>query len=1150
MDAVTGSRLPGESSQSLADLIEQAVACVKAGKELPVEALAGARPEWAAVLRDLVPGLRLLGSLESSTSRDEIPSDPSLPSELSAPIVLGDYRVSREIGRGGMGVVYEAWQITLKRRVALKVLPLAAALDPKTLGRFKIEAQAAASLHHAHIVPVYQVGCENGVHFYAMQFIEGRSLAELITNLHESPANGATPNQSPLPVLRERVRVRAQHPAPDTATLALAETTHSGNKSAYFRTVAGLARDAALALHYAHQAGVVHRDIKPANLLIDSNLHIWVTDFGLARLQTEVGLTMTGDLVGTLRYMSPEQALGKGAVLDERCDVYGLGATLFELLTLRPAYPGVDRQELLRKIAFDEPPGPQRIDRSIPIELDTIVRKAMAKRAEDRYARAQDLADDLQRFLDHKPVRARRPTPWEVGGKWVRRHTAAVGALVAVLLVTILALATSLVFISFERAETVRQKSVAEEETRISKLREASLTWSNYVSEMQLLGRDWQNLSTQDLEARLNHLRPLQSQEDPRGWEWYYLWRLAHITHKSFQAHKPNMPVHWMTFSPDGTKLVTTSKDSTVRVWKAATLQPMATLTDHTDEVNRAAFSPDSKTLATTSDDGTVRLWDMETYRCKATLDCYKGEVHAVAISPDGRWLIAASRFSMPPKLWMWDLKAATLKPAWEWVPFDVGEIHSMAFLPGANGCIIGGNWLHHDESFRSGYVARLQFPFDAPHKTEYFRSTSIGPLALNKEGDRMAFVSDWGLEALSTDGFKPMPGWLCQLPTARRPTFSPDGRLVALVTGQNQLLVTEARNPQAIRAAFRLGGMRIWSTSFSPDSRKVLVGRDDGSVLIVDALGYEEDEEMLGHEPVEDFAASSDGRWLLTNTKAGAVKLWNASTLNLEQVLAQKGTNDMVAIASDGSRSAAYLGKGRVALWEKDSGWREKAIQATPITEDWTMSGWNIVSFCFLPGDRHLFVGTKTLGAFICDTKEAIYRRVSSAEINVVLAIPGNRVLFGRYGTNLQDVRNWFAYADYSLGWNRIELIPFPKERLTEPASSSGGHSSCIRDVLTRHPLGDSPFHEHNGDTSVPLGVRSARGDVAVFSSFDDSSYHIYDLARRSERFHIPPPRHLSFLKAPVFLDGGRFLFSAGATIDGQPEPYLLRAARKEEAD
>ena len=328
---------------------------------------------------------------------------------------LGDFRLVAEVGRGGMGVVYEAVQRSLDRRVALKVLPFAAAMDPTQLRRFHTEALAAAQLHHTHIVPVYSVGCERGVHYFAMQFIEGQTLAQAIAErkrMDETPTE-RYPTATAIPPARSKE---------------------------HFRRAAGLGIQAAEALDHAHKVGIVHRDIKPANLLLDVQANLWVTDFGLARLRDDTGLTITGDLVGTLRYMSPEQALARRTLIDHRTDIYSLGATLYEMMTLQPAIDGQNRQEILCKIAQEEPAPPRRLNPAIPRELETILLKAMNKEPASRYATAQDLADDLRQFLDDKPIRARRPSLWEQTFKWARRHRTAVAAGVVGLTVSVLGL--------------------------------------------------------------------------------------------------------------------------------------------------------------------------------------------------------------------------------------------------------------------------------------------------------------------------------------------------------------------------------------------------------------------------------------------------------------------------------------------------------------------------------------------------------------------------------------------------------------------------------------------------------------------------------------------------------------------------------------
>ena len=377
---------------------------------------------------------------------------------------IGDFRLLREVGRGGMGVVYEAEQISLRRRVALKVLPFAAAIDPRRLQRFKTEALTAAHVQHEKIVPVYAVGCERGVHYYAMQFIEGQSLAALIGELRRLRDEQGSPPSPAEGEQDDRAVGFAGSGSGGEATLAA--TTISRERSAdrrrYFDRAAGLGRQAALALEHAHQAGIVHRDVKPGNLLLDLRGQLWVTDFGLALVTGDAGLTITGEMLGTLRYASPEQVLARRGIVDHRSDVYSLGATLYELLTLRPPFEGRDRNALIRQIAEDDPAPPCDLDQTVPPELETIVLKALRKDPADRYGTAQELADDLRRFLDGRPILARRPTPAERLRAWSRRHPSIVGAAALALILLSAASMISTALVRREQARTLAEQRRAE----------------------------------------------------------------------------------------------------------------------------------------------------------------------------------------------------------------------------------------------------------------------------------------------------------------------------------------------------------------------------------------------------------------------------------------------------------------------------------------------------------------------------------------------------------------------------------------------------------------------------------------------------------------------------------------------------------------
>jgi eukaryotic-like serine/threonine-protein kinase len=467
-------------------LVCQISARLEAGEAIDFDRLAVEAPAHADRLRQLLPTLVAIAQI----SRDALDPTRSIglidEGETENRGTLGDFRILREVGRGGMGVVYEAEQISLARRVALKVLPFAAMLDPRQLARFRNEAQAAAQLLHQHIVPVYSVGCERGVHFYAMQFVDGQTLAQVIGELrgktplssqggtgdvsHEPagktplPGKGGVgggsrpePPQAATPGLSgsepARIDNPPQPPAADTARAALS-TLRTTSRAAYFRTVAQLGIQAAEALEHAHENGVLHRDIKPANLMLDVRGNLWITDFGLARLETDANLTATGDVLGTLRYMSPEQAAGKPASVDQRTDIYSLGATLYEVLALRPAFDGHDRRELLNKIASEEPRPLRKLDPAIPADLETIVGKAMSKDAADRYATAALLAADLRRFLENKPIAARRPSLAERGQKWTRRHPSKVLGGMLMMLVLLVGTGVALVMVARERSKT------------------------------------------------------------------------------------------------------------------------------------------------------------------------------------------------------------------------------------------------------------------------------------------------------------------------------------------------------------------------------------------------------------------------------------------------------------------------------------------------------------------------------------------------------------------------------------------------------------------------------------------------------------------------------------------------------------------------
>jgi len=448
--------LTPDQKERLTNLLDGYLSRLEKGLPPPRENLLEANPDLAGPLQAYFASLDELYDMAAGFQQPSVDTcgDDSVPAGDERR--LGDFRLLREIGRGGMGVVYEAEQISLGRRVALKVLPFAAVLDSRQIARFKHEAQAAAQLNHPNIVSVFAVGVERGVHYYAMQLIDGQPLDRALSELREKYS----------PPAQECQTTNREAAIPPFSSHHSLLTSRASGSSEYVRAVIQLGIQAAAALHAAHENGVVHRDIKPSNLLLDGNGKLWVTDFGLARRQTGANLTRTGDLVGTLRYMSPEQALGQVALVDHRTDIYSLGATLYELLTLEPAFPGDEGAVLIRHIERNEPRPMRHFQPKIPTDLQTVVLKGMAKRREDRYATAGEFADDLQRVLEGKATVARPPTLLDRTARWAQRHREIVAVAGLVVLLALLGLTVSTLLIAGEQRKTAQNFALAEKRFR------------------------------------------------------------------------------------------------------------------------------------------------------------------------------------------------------------------------------------------------------------------------------------------------------------------------------------------------------------------------------------------------------------------------------------------------------------------------------------------------------------------------------------------------------------------------------------------------------------------------------------------------------------------------------------------------------------
>lgn len=385
---------------------------------------------------------------------------------------LGEYQIQRQIGAGGMGVVYEAKQMSLNRVVALKVLPAYLCGSPNALARFQREVEAAARLRHDNIVAVHTTGAEGGNSYYAMELIDGPALSEVLTDLRHDPipelqqSADAKPRTEPLELPSERL-LRPKWlselltcGSPSTRPVKLADSPDPSRLGTnYFEVVANLLIGVADALDYAHSNNVIHRDIKPSNLLLSSDARLHISDFGLARIIAEPGVTQTGDIVGTPFYMAPEQISSDVGKVDGRTDVYALGATLYELLTLRPPLPGSSRDEVISKILLEDSIPPRRINKRIPRDLETICLQALEKEPARRYQTAGQMAEDLRCYASHWPITAKRSGVVQRTAKWCRRHRAMAGSLLVAGVLGLVA-----VFLAYRAHESTREKTLAEQQ--------------------------------------------------------------------------------------------------------------------------------------------------------------------------------------------------------------------------------------------------------------------------------------------------------------------------------------------------------------------------------------------------------------------------------------------------------------------------------------------------------------------------------------------------------------------------------------------------------------------------------------------------------------------------------------------------------------
>jgi serine/threonine protein kinase/WD40 repeat protein len=738
------------------ELAQEFLARFRRGERPALTEYVSRYPALAEDIRELFPALVMMEEARPRSGPPFGPCSDRVTGDGRPPERLGDYRVIHEVGRGGMGIVYEAEQESLGRHVALKVLPFSMALDPHCLLRFRREARAAARLHHTNIVPVYDVGQHEGVHYYAMQFIHGRGLDQVIAELSHlrEKTNGATshfeaaakpisaeataaasmlsgqfeqpdsgPSVEPLVDtvgLAEQEKEQGSGAVGDSPYSALSKQSDASGQSnfQYYRSVARIGVQVADALSYAHGQRVMHRDIKPANLLLDARGTVWVTDFGLAKGDGD-DITRSGTLVGTLRYMAPERLLGRA---DPRSDIYSLGLTLYELLALRPAFPESDRVVLMRRINNWEPPPIHKFDPHVPRDLETVILKAQAKEPSHRYQSAEELADDLRRFLSDRPIRARRVRAAERMWRWCRRNPLVAGLAGTVIALFILILAGAEVahFLRLERdrAKVAEARAVAAERevkilshlTQATAHRRSGKVESRSKSLHEI--REAVKLEPSDsvlLDLRNEAIAALALTDVRFGKSWPVgqtvsvafdssYRRYAHADDKEISVGRvetdrliadfrvASADAGLLVFSPDAKWLAVSSRvvGSELQIWDVDRAAPI--LAKPISGCIGFDFSPDSRSLALCRNDGSVYVIDLAHPADRVRIPI-SATPYSVAFGPDGS-RIAVGTAGAGGALQIWDVHKRSLATE---MPMDDGtSIHHIAWHPDGNRVALG----------------------------------------------------------------------------------------------------------------------------------------------------------------------------------------------------------------------------------------------------------------------------------------------------------------------------------------------------------------------------------------------------------------------------------------------------------------------------
>ena len=1128
-------------------------------------------PERAAEIRELFPFLLEMEDVRpASSSRSRCSATgPDAPSG-EAPDQLGDYRIVREIGRGGMGVVYEAEQVSLGRRVALKVLASHLLQDPTQVHRFEREARAAARLHHTNIVPVFGFGQQDGRHYYVMQLIDGQPLDAVLREMRwpgvgrseaadlaralfaNPPARDVLPNSSDSAAESPGSAAGGSEPVVPPSRI--------GHASAFARTVARVGLQAADALEYAARRGIVHRDIKPSNLLLDSRGNVWVADFGLAKAVDHEDLTSVGEIVGTIRYMAPERFRGR---TDPRCDLYSLGITLYELLTLRPAFAGPDKARLVEQVLRDEPPRPRSIDRRIPRDLETIILKAMAKEPAHRYASAGELVEDLRRFLDDQTIQARRVGPVERAWRWSRRHALVSGLAASLLLVLVVALAgMTTLWRRAERKAAAEQRALekigrlVEIETRtrarsqrlssnlaldrgiaLGESGEASRGLHWMVEALRTAPEDAASLrlaAARNVEAwSLQVPTPLASFPLPepivatsigpdgrvalignRG--SLSLWDRSDGRLRQFPSGPDPEAAVSATFSPDGRLALAWSPETTARLWSVADEGRPGLALDHPKGVSAAAFRPDGKALLTVGRDGVARLWDTANGRTLGPGWDHPDLPLRIAFQGDGRRVLTGSARGV---VRLWDSASGALVAT---VAHHPNPVTILEFCSDGRTCLSGSGEIHEVGGVVLS-VAATGTPIGAPIRHE----RGVTAATFRPDGKAVLTVG-WDGVARLTDTVtgEPLGHPSSHAGSILGAAFSPDGRLFLTGSedGTARLWDAEDGRPVGPPLEHRRPLRRV---AFGPDARTILTTCDDGVARLWDAPAISHLGRTLPHRhkgPLRmPVAFHPGGAILLSGSSEGTAQLWAAEDGRpIGSPLTHFGAVSVVAFRPDGRMVVTGGGDTALRFWD--------AANGQPIGEPIFAPG-PITAVAFRPDSRAIAVGNASGSVRIweVESRRSLGPMLDHpGPLSALVFSPDGRTLAagtGRPGGAEGTIRLWDSATGRPIGdvppmlgsINRLEFSPNGATLLVVPERGS----AHLREASSGRPIG-VPF-------SYNVWSAIFRPDGrAVLTGSHDKTARLWDAATGDPLG--APMTHDSAVLAVAFSPDGRSIATGSA--------------------